>query len=96
MTKNEKVISDMELDMVVGGASALFLKKREDGKIDAFTISGNGDIDTLRKVYNGTPASQMNVKCQAKLSEGIRADKVDLFIERTQKKHPDLQVEWVN
>ena len=94
MTMNEKVISDMELDMVVGGASTLLLKKREDGKVDGFLVSAEGDLDQLKKLLNGGSVDHIKASARLGVSKGIRADKIDAFIEIQKKRYPDLEISW--
>ena len=95
MTKNEKVISDMELDMVVGGASALFLRKREDGKIDGVLTAANGDVKELERLMSGGEVSKIKASTALKVATGIREDKLNAFIELQKKSHPDLEIKWV-
>ena len=58
MEKKNAMLNDDELDMVTGGAAATFLKKREDGKVDMFYVSGEGNIDAFKKLLaGGNPCS---------------------------------------
>ena len=95
MIKNEKAISDMELDMVVGGASTLILKKREDGKVDGFFVSAEGDVEQLKKLLNGGSVDHINTSATVKVSKGIHADKIDTYIAGQKKRHADLEVSWL-
>ena len=94
MTTNEKVISDMELDMVVGGASTLLLKKREDGKVDGILVSAEGDLDQLKKMLSGGEVSKIKTSATLKVAQGIHADKIDAYIDRQKKRYPDLEISW--
>lgn len=94
MIKNEKAISDMELDMVVGGASALFLRKREDGKIDGVLTAANGDVKELERLMSGGEVSKIKASATLKVAT-IRGDKLNDFIELQKKNNPDLEIKWV-
>lgn len=94
MIKNEKMVSDMELDMVVGGASALFLRKREDGKIDGVLTAANGDVKELERLMSGGEVSKIKASATLKVAT-IRGDKLNAFIEFQKKRHPDLEIKWV-
>ena len=95
MIKNEKAVSDMELDMVVGGASALFLRKREDGKIDGVLTAATGDVKELERLMSGGEVSKIKASATLKVATGIREDKLNAFIELQKKSHPDLEIKWV-
>lgn len=94
MIKNEKMVSDMELDMVVGGASALFLRKREDGKIDGVLTAANGDVKELERLMSGGEVSKIKASATLKVAT-IRGDKLNDFIELQKKNNPDLEIKWV-
>ena len=90
MIKNEKAISDMELDMVVGGATSLILKKNEEGKINAFVVndtkvdmvtSGNEVID-----YKETGAEST--------FKNIDPDRLNDFIDYVKGLNPDVKIIW--
>ena len=94
--KKNAMLSDDELDMVTGGAAATFLKKREDGKVDMFYVSGEGNIDAFKKLMAGGSVSSMNVSiCTGKMS-GVPADKVDAVIARRKERNPQMDVIWMN
>ena len=77
MIKNEKAINDMELDMVVGGASKVFIKEREDGKFDAFVVSGEGDMDAAKNLLNSGDIYNIDPKLAVSRSQGITREKLD-------------------
>lgn len=97
MTTNEKVISDMELDMVVGGASVMFLKKREDGKVDSFLVSADKDIEKLKQlISNGEMDKIKSDNSSVFVGEGIPTDKVNAYVGIQKKRYPDLELNWLN
>ena len=95
MIKNEKMVSDMELDMVVGGASTMFLKEREDGKFDAFVVSGEGDMDAVKKLLSGGAVDKIDAKMSVMRSQGIRREKLDNYMKRVEKIYPDVKVNYL-
>ena len=95
MIKNEKAISDMELDMVVGGANKVFIKEREDGKYDAFIVSGEGDMDAAKNLLNSGDIHNIDPKLAVSRSQGITREKLDNYIERVEKIYPGLEVDYL-
>lgn len=86
MEKKNAMLNDDELDMVTGGAAATFLKKREDGKVDMFYVSGQGNIDAFKKLLAGGSVSSL----------GVSPDKVDAIIARRTARNPQMDVIWMN
>ena len=94
--KKNAMLSDDELDMVTGGAAATFLKKREDGKVDMFYVSGKGTIDAFKKLMAGGSVSAMSVSIHTGKRSGVPADKVDAIIASRKKINPQMDVIWMN
>ena len=96
MEKKNAMLNDDELDMVTGGAAATFLKKREDGKVDMFYVSGEGNIDAFKKLLSGGSVSSMSVSICAGSTRGVSPDKVDAIIARRTARNPQMDVIWMN
>ena len=96
MEKKYTMLNDEDLDMVTGGSAATFLKKREDGKVDMFYISGEGNIDAFKKLLAGGSVSSMNVSICTSSMRGVSADKVDAIIARRKERNPAMEVVWMN
>ncbi|MGN0707939.1 MAG: hypothetical protein ACI4JC_08075 [Faecalibacterium sp.] len=97
LMENEKVLlNDDELEMVIGGVSKTFLVRREDGKIDVYTVSGSGDIETLRKLLQGGDASKIKASAGVRMSFGVKPDKLDALLARIKMKNPDTTFEWIS
>ena len=94
MIKNEKVISDMELDMVVGGARTLLLKKRDDGKVDGFLVATDDDLAQLKKLLDGGSVDNIRASARMRITQGIHAERLDTFIENKKKRYPGLEISW--
>ena len=96
MIKNEKMISDTELDMVVGGASTLFLRKREDKKIDSVLATGMGEYEKkIERVMRNRELGEIASSEFLKIATGIRESKLNDFIELQKKNNHDLEIKWV-
>ena len=96
MEKKNAMLNDDELDMVTGGAAATFLKKREDGKVDMFYVSGQGNIDAFKKLLAGGSVSSLSVSICAGSTHGVSPDKVDAIIARRTARNPQMDVIWMN
>ena len=96
MEKKNAMLNDDELDMVTGGAAATFLKKREDGKVDMFYVSGEGNIDAFKKLLAGGSVSSMSVSICAGSTRGVSPDKVDGIIAKRKARNPQMDVIWMN
>ena len=96
MEKKDAMLNDEELDMVTGGAAATFLQRREDGKVDMFYVSGEGDIDTFKKLLAGGSVSSLSVSIYTSSMRGVPADKVDAIIARRKERNPAMDVVWMN
>ena len=96
MEKKNAMLNDDELDMVTGGAAATFLKKREDGKVDMFYVSGEGNIDAFKKLLAGGSVSSLSVSICSSSMRGVSADKVDAVIARRKERNPQMDVIWIN
>lgn len=96
MEKKNAMLNDDELDMVTGGAAATFLKKREDGKVDMFYVSGEGNIDAFKKLLSGGSVSSLSVSICSSSLRGVSADKVDAVIARRKERNPQMDVVWLN
>ncbi|MGM9539482.1 hypothetical protein [Anaerovibrio sp.] len=96
MEKKDAMLNDDELDMVTGGAAATFLQRREDGKVDMFYVSGEGDIDTFKKLMAGGAVSSLSVSICTSSMRGVPADKVDTIIARRKERNPAMDVVWMN
>lgn len=94
MTKKENLMMDAELDMVVGGATTLLLKKREDGIVEAFLVSAKGDAEGLKKLLNGGAVDKIEAGGEIQAVE-LRRGKENAWIERKKKAYPDLVIEWI-
>lgn len=90
MIKNEKAISDMELDMVVGGATGLILKKNEEGKINAFLLN-----DTkIDMITSGDEIIEYKETGAEATYDNIDPDRLDDFIDYVKGMAPDVKVIW--
>lgn len=90
MIKNEKAISDMELDMVVGGATGLILKKNEAGKINAFLLN-----DTkIDMITSGDEIIEYKETGAEATYDNIDPDRLDDFIDYVKGIAPDVKVIW--
>ena len=96
MEKKNAMLNDDELDMVTGGAAATFLKKREDGKVDMFYVSGQGNIDAFKKLLAGGSVSSLGFSICAGSTRGVSPDKVDAIIARRTARNPQMDVIWMN
>lgn len=96
MEKKNAMLNDDELDMVTGGAAATFLKKREDGKVDIFYVSGQGNIDAFKKLLAGGSVSSLGGSICAGSTRGVSPDKVDAIIARRTARNPRMDVIWMN
>lgn len=96
MEKKNAMLNDDELDMVTGGAAATFLKKRDDGKVDMFYVSGQGNIDAFKKLLAGGSVSSLGVSICAGSTHGVSPDKVDAIIARRTARNPQMDVIWMN
>ena len=96
MEKKNAMLNDDELDMVTGGAAATFLKKREDGKVDMFYVSGEGNIDAFKKLLAGGSVSSMSVSICAGSTRGVSPDNVDVIISKRKARNPQMDVIWMN
>lgn len=96
MEKKNAMLNDDELDMVTGGAAATFLKKREDGKVDMFYVSGQGNIDAFKKLLAGGSVSSLGVSICTGSTRGVSPDKVDAIIARRTARNPQMDVIWMN
>ena len=96
MEKKNAMLNDDELDMVTGGAAATFLKKREDGKVDMFYVSGEGNIDAFKKLLAGGSVSSMSVSICAGSTRGVSPDKVDAINTKRKARNPQMDVIWMN
>ncbi|MDD6164669.1 MAG: hypothetical protein PUB36_08775 [Anaerovibrio slackiae] len=96
MEKKNAMLNDDELDMVTGGAAATFLKKREDGKVDMFYVSGQGNIDAFKKLLAGGSVSSLGVSICAGSTRGVSPDKVDAIIAKRKARNPQMDVIWMN
>ena len=93
---NHAMRNDAELARVSGGAAATFLKKREDGKVDMFYVSGQGNIDAFKKLLAGGSVSSLGVSICAGSTRGVSPDKVDAIIARRKTRNPQMDVIWMN
>ena len=96
MEKKNAMLNDDELDMVTGGAAATFLKKREDGKVDMFYVSGEGNIDAFKKLMAGGSVSSLSVSICSSSMRGVPSEKVDAIIASRKKINPQMDVIWMN
>ncbi len=96
MEKKNAMLNDDELDMVTGGAAATFLKKREDGKVDMFYVSGEGNIDAFKKLLAGGSVSSLSVSICSSSMRGVPSEKVDAIIARRKERNPQMDVVWMN
>ena len=96
MEKKNAMLNDDELDMVTGGAAATFLKKREDGKVDMFYVSGQGNIDAFKKLLAGGSVSALGVSICSGSTRGVSPDKVDASMGRIQARNSQMDVIWMN
>ncbi|MGM9581827.1 MAG: hypothetical protein ACI3U2_11415 [Anaerovibrio sp.] len=96
MDKKDAMLNDDELDMVTGGAAATFLQKREDGKVDMFYISGQGNIDAFKKLLAGGSVDKIDISISYSSTRGVSPDKVDTVIARRKARNPQMEVVWMN
>ena len=96
MEKKNAMLNDDELDMVTGGAATTFLKKRGDGKVDMFYVSGEGNTDTFKKLLAGGSVSSMSVSFFVGQRHGIPVDTANAIIARRKKTNPQMDVVWMN
>ena len=90
-----ELLSDEELESVIGGAGVTFLQKTADGKVNMYTATGSGDIEILKKLLKGKNTGKISFSSGISKRTGVRADKVDAMIERLKKKNPDMVFEWI-
>ena len=90
MIKNEKAISDMELDMVVGGAAGLILKKNNDGTTDGFLV------DDIKKdiVTSGGEVINYKETGSETVYRNIDPNNMVDFLEYVKDIRPDVKVVW--
>ncbi|MCI7612054.1 MAG: hypothetical protein MSS66_03525 [Selenomonadaceae bacterium] len=96
MEKKNAMLNDDELDMVTGGAAATFLQKREDGKVDMFYVSGQGNIDAFKKLLAGGSVDKIDIIISYSSTRGVSPDKVDAVIARRKARNPQMEVVWMN
>ncbi len=83
----DKLMSDMELDNVVGGAGYAYFMKRKDGKYDIVSATDKLTPEQVKGILAGkSPASLGIVKSiKTHFHVGIQADKLDAVKQKLNK-----------
>ena len=81
-----KVMTEEELEQVVGGAKVFILTYLKNGKIDAFYGEFTGDAKALRALVNGGKVKSLKAHFSAGHMQGIRKDYLQGLLERYRKK----------
>lgn len=90
MTDEKNIISDEELDMIVGGnATAFILPGKKDNTYTIIQCSTSGDVDKMSQLIKG--GSVDNIQFSGSYSQKtISSDKIDSYIERLQSHNIDI------
>ena len=82
----DKVMSEEELEMVVGGAKVFILTYLKNGKIDAFYGEFTGDMKALQALVNGGKVKSLKAHFSAGHMQGIRKDYLQGLLARYKRK----------
>ena len=72
----DKVMSEEELEMVVGGAKVFVLTYLKNGKIDAYYGDFTGDMKALQTLVNGGKVKSLKAHFTGGHMQGIRKDRL--------------------
>lgn len=101
MIKDEKIISDAELDMVVGGGvDRMLLIKRDNGTIDAIPFLGSTrssedeqkGLATLGKYLRSNDAHMIRAT-HGKV--GMTKKEANAYFKLWKEAHPNMKAEWL-
>lgn len=83
----DKLMSDMELDNVVGGAGYAYFMKRKDGKYDIVSATDKLTPAQVKGILAGKPPASLGIVKSIKthFHVGIQADKLDAVKQRLNK-----------
>ena len=82
----DKVMSEKELEMVVGGAKVFVLAYLKNGKIDAFYGEFTGDMKALQMLVNGGSVKSLKARFTGGHMQGIRKDRLQGLLESYRRK----------
>lgn len=101
MIKDEKIINDAELDMVVGGGvDRMLLIKRDNGTIDAIPFLGSTKnsedeqkgLATLGKYLRSNDAYMIRA---TRGRVGLTKKEANAFLKQWKEAHPNIKAEWL-
>ncbi len=90
MTDLKNMMSDSELDTVVGGKATSFIfPMNEKGNYRIIECNVNGDVDKIKKILAGGSVSSINLGMDY-TDMTIRGNKLDTYIKMQQDKNVDI------
>lgn len=83
----DKLMSDMELDNVVGGAGYAYFMKRKDGKYDIVSATDKLTPEQVKGILAGKSPARLGIVKSIKthFHVGIQADKLDAVKQKLNK-----------
>jgi hypothetical protein len=87
-------LNESQLDDVVGGASYFKIKKCADGSLEVRKFSGEGDLESLKKIANGGSVSSLKVSVSDQRST-VKANKAEGYLAMLAKRK-DTAFEFVD
>ena len=90
MTYTKNMMTDDELDMVVGGnATAFILPGKQEGTYQVIQCSASGDIDKMKQLLQGGSVDSFQFSgSYSKMT--IAGSKLDAYIDRLQSRNIDI------
>ncbi len=78
----DKIMSEEELDQVVGGAKVFILAYLKNGKIDAFHGDYTGDEEALKTLIDGGEVQSLKMHFSGGHMQGIRKEHVQALVDK--------------